>query len=233
VLLQDLPTLYGITNVPELNRLFTTVAYNSGQLISLEELSKNAEIATATIARYLEYLEAAFLIVRIRRVDDVARRLQRERNFKVFLCNPSMHAALFGPLGAKDEAMGALAETALVTQYLHAPLFKDLCFARWKHGEVDLVRVDPTKQQPIWVLDAKWSDRAHASENDWAPLMEFARRNQLPTAYMTSRTIFETTERAGIRRIVLPIALLSYRIGQLAASQQLLRDRFGLPSTDA
>jgi uncharacterized protein len=232
VLLQDLPTLYGITNVPELNRLFTTVAYNSGQLISLEELSKNAEIATATIARYLEYLEAAFLIVRIRRVDDVARRLQRERNFKVFLCNPSMRATLFGPFGANHGAMGALAETALVTQYLHAPLFEDLCFARWKQGEVDLVRVDPTKQQPVWVLDAKWSDRAHDSENEWAASMDFARRNQLSTVYMTSRTIFRTTERAGIRRIVLPLAVLSYRIGQLAAGQEPHRDRYGLPSTD-
>jgi uncharacterized protein len=45
----------------------TTVAYNSGQLISLEALSSNAGIAKPTIAKYLEYLEAAFLIVRIQR----------------------------------------------------------------------------------------------------------------------------------------------------------------------
>jgi hypothetical protein len=232
VLLQDLPSLYGITNIPELNRLFTTVAYNSGQLLSLEALSGNAGIAKPTIGRYLEYLEAAFLIVRMRRVDETARRLQRERNFKVFLCNPSMRAALFGPLTAEADAVGALAETALVTQYLHAPLFRDLCFGRWKHGEVDLVRVDPARQQPVWALEVKWSDRVHASEDAWIPLVEFARRNGLDTVFMTSRTLSNTTERAGIRRVVLPLALLTYEIGRLAASQELLRDRYGLPVGD-
>lgn len=233
VLLQDLPTLYGITNIPELNRLFTTVAYNSGQLISLENLSKNAGIAKATIARYLDYLEAAFLIVRMRRVDDTARRLQRERNFKVFLCNPSMRAALFGPITADNEAIGALAETALVTQYLHAPIFGDLCFARWKQGEVDLIRVDPARQQPVWALEVKWSDGAHRSENEWAPLMEFARQNAVDRVFMTSQTVSGRTERAGVRRVVIPLALLTYEIGRLAASQELLRDRYGLPVGDA
>lgn len=230
VLLQDLPTLYGITNIPELNRLFTTVAYNSGQLISLEGLSNNAGVAKPTIAKYLEYLEAAFLIVRMRRVDDTARRLQRERNFKVFLCNPSMRAALFGPLTPDDEAFGALAETALVTQYLPSPIFTDLCFARWKQGEVDLVRVDPTRQQPTWALEVKWSDRSYRSEDEWAPLLEFARKNGLGSVFMTSQTGSTTSRSGGVRRVVLPLAQLSFEIGRLAANQELLRSRYGLPT---
>jgi len=230
VLLQDLPTLYGITNIPELNKLFTTVAYNSGQLISLEALSKNSGITKATIGRYLEYLEAAFLIIRMRRVDDTARRLQRERNFKVFLANPSMRAALFGPVSEDQPAMGALAETALVTQYLHAPIFRDLCFARWGQGEVDLVRLDPARQKPMWVLDVKWSDGACESANAWSGLLDFARSHQLETAYMTSRTVFKTETRGGIRCIVLPLPMLCFEIGRLAASQELLQDRYGLPA---
>lgn len=229
VLLQDLPTLYGITNIPELNKLFATVAYNSGQLISLEGLSKNSGITKATIARYLEYLEAAFLIVRIRRVDSTARRLQRERSFKVFLSNPSMRAALFGPVSSDSDAMGALAETALVTQYLHAPIFRDLCFARWNQAEVDLVRVDPMRQEPLWALDVKWSDGAYTSRSAWAGLVEFARTNDLQTAYMTSCTKADVQDHAGIRGVVLPLPMLCFEIGRLAASQELLRDRYGLP----
>jgi predicted AAA+ superfamily ATPase len=229
VLLQDLPTLYGITNIPELNRLFTTVAYNSGQLVSLEELSKNAGIAKATIARYLEYLEAAFLIVRMRRVDQTARRMKRERNFKVFLCNPSMRAALFGPLGTDSDAMGAVAETALVTQYLHAPIFGDLCFARWGQGEVDLVRLDPARQKPTWAMEVKWSDGACRSAKEWAPLLAFARANDLKTVLMTSQTVATESVHDGIRQVVFPLAALCFEIGRLAASQELLRDRYGLP----
>jgi len=233
VLLQDLPSLYGITNIPELNRLFTTVAYNSGQLVSLEDLSKNAGVAKATIARYLEYLEAAFLIVRMRRVDQTARRLKRERNFKVFLTNPSMRAALFGPLGADDPAMGALVETAIVTQYLHAPVFEDLCFARWPKGEIDVVRLDPARQQPMWALDVKWSDSAHQSQNSWSTLRSFASQHSLDTVFMTSRTVAEGHAASGDlpSRRVFPAPLLAYEIGRLAARQELPRTGFGLPGT--
>lgn len=232
VLLQDLPSLYGITNIPELNRLFTTVAYNSGQLLSLEELSKGAGIAKPTIGKYLEYLEAAFLIVRMRRVDDTARRLKRERNFKVFLTNPSMRAALFGPLGADDAGIGALVETALVTQYLHGPIFGDLCFARWGRGEVDLVRVDPVRQKPMWALEVKWSDSAYRSAANWAPLNELARNHGLDSVFMTSRTVSWAAPDQAPSRVVLPVSLLAYEVGRLAASQELLRSRYGLPVTD-
>ncbi len=60
VLLRDLPSLYGISDIKELNRLFTTLAYNSGNEVSLDGLSKSSGVAKNTIKRYLEYLEAAF-----------------------------------------------------------------------------------------------------------------------------------------------------------------------------
>jgi len=60
VLLRDLPSLYGINDIQELNRLFTTLAYNTGNEVSLENLSKSSGVAKNTIKRYLEYLEAAF-----------------------------------------------------------------------------------------------------------------------------------------------------------------------------
>lgn len=62
VLLRDLPSLYGIADVQELNSLFNTVAYNSAQEISVEDLSQSSGVSKPTIAKYLEYLEAAFLI---------------------------------------------------------------------------------------------------------------------------------------------------------------------------
>lgn len=229
VLLQDLPSLYGITNIPELNKLFTTVAYNTAQLVSLEALSQNSGISKPTIAKYLEYLEAAFLIVRLKRVDDAARRLQRERNFKVYLTNPSMRAALFSPIDADDEAMGFLAETALVTQYLHAPVFRELAFANWGKGEVDLVHVDAARQSPRWALDVKWSDRAYTTSEAWAPLLEFAANNQLPIVHMTSRTALVHQRRNGVTCVVLPIALLCYQAGRLAASKAAVLTRHGLP----
>jgi predicted AAA+ superfamily ATPase len=230
VLLRDLPSLYGITNIPELNRLFTTVAYNTGQLISLEALSQNSGITKPTISRYLEYLEAAFLIVRLRRVDVTARRLERERNFKVYLTNPSMRAALFGPVATDDDAMGALAETAVITQYLHSTVFRELAFANWGRGEVDIVRVSQSRQKPLWALDVKWSDRA--ARSDWGSLLEFASSNKLKAAWMTTKTIEQTDTRGAIIKRIVPTSVFAYRVGRLAATTGNVLSRYGLPETE-
>jgi len=163
VLLRDLPSLYGIQDIQELNRLFTTIAYHSGQEISLEGLASSSGVAKNTISRYLEYLEAAFLIVRVRRVDDSGRTFQRMRQFKAYLTNPSMRAALFAPLTEDHEAMGNMAETAIFSQWFHSDALSNIHYARWKSGrqdrEIDLVRVDPATLRPAWAYEIKWSDQ--------------------------------------------------------------------------
>jgi uncharacterized protein len=143
VLMHDLPSLYGIEDIQELNRLFTAIAYNTGQELSIEALAQNAGIAKNTITRYLEYLEAAFLIIRVRRVDERAQRFQRQRHFKVYLTNPSMRAALFGPVEDRSQAVGALAETPTFSQWIHTSDLPTLHYARWSTGEIDIVRIDP------------------------------------------------------------------------------------------
>ncbi len=145
VLLRDLPNLYGIQDVQELNRLFTRLTYHTGHEISLEGLAQNSGLAKNTIMKYLEYLEAAFLIVRVKRVDETGKVFRRMRNFKVYLTNPTMRTALFAPIGDGDEAMGALAETAVFSQWLGSDLASTIHYARWKQGrlqhEVDLCRL--------------------------------------------------------------------------------------------
>lgn len=79
----------------ELNALFNTLAYNTAQELSLEDLSQSSGVSKPTLGKYLEYLEAAFLIKRLRRVDNNARQFKKIMTFKVFLTNPTMRAALF------------------------------------------------------------------------------------------------------------------------------------------
>ncbi|MEW6470453.1 MAG: ATP-binding protein, partial [Bacteroidota bacterium] len=85
VLLRDLPSLYGIKDVQELNSFFTTLAYYSGNEVSLDSLSRNSGIEKNLLKKYLEYLEAAFLIRVIHRIDDTAKKFQRAIFYKVFL----------------------------------------------------------------------------------------------------------------------------------------------------
>ena len=62
VLLRDLPSLYGIEDTRELNSLFTMLAFNTGQEVSPEGLSKRSGVSKTTLLRYIDYLENAFLI---------------------------------------------------------------------------------------------------------------------------------------------------------------------------
>lgn len=50
VLLKDLPSLYGISNTQELNRFFNVLAFNTGDELGLEALSKHSGISKQPVA---------------------------------------------------------------------------------------------------------------------------------------------------------------------------------------
>lgn len=191
VLLRDLPSLYGIRDVQELNRLFAMLAYNTAGELSLDALSKGSGVSKPTIRRYLDYLEAAFLIRRIHRVDENAKRFRRATHFKIHLTTPSLRTALFGPVDEDDATFGAMAETAVFAQWLHSN--SDLYYARWparhgmKAGEVDLVHLD-ARQQPNWCVEVKWSDRSATAPDRLEGLVAFSKRHPEARILLTTRT---------------------------------------------
>lgn len=216
VLLRDLPSLYGISDIQELNRLFTTLAYNTGNEITLENLSKSAGIAKNTIKRYLEYLEAAFLIRRVNRIDNNARHFKRATSFKVYLTNPSMRAALFGHMEENSEAIGHLVETAIYSQWLHSSNIDNLYYARWAHGEVDIVYVDTSTQKPDWIVEVKWSDRVMSTYSELDNCAEFISTNLDGVdgrVLFTSKTASANITYKGISFEIMPSCLYAYMVG--------------------
>jgi predicted AAA+ superfamily ATPase len=220
VLLKDLPSLYGIADTQELNRFFNVLAYNTGDEVSPETLSKHSGIGKQKIVDYLEYLEAAFLIRRVHRVDDNARRLQRARTFKIYLTNPSIRAALFGYVDAEDPAIGTLAETAVWSQWLHSTgIVQSLHYARWKQGrsdlEVDLVSVDARTQSPRFLVEIKWSDRCYDDWGELRGLRELARRHALARRpLVTTRTATGIGRDNGVEIEFMPTSLHCYTIAR-------------------
>lgn len=215
VLLRDLPSLYGIQDVQELNRLFTTLVYNTGNEVTLEELSKSSGVAKNTLRRYIEYLEAAFLIQRIYRIDENAQRFRRVTSFKVYLTNPSMRAALFGPVDADHEAMGALTETAIFSQWGHdLEKIPNMHYARWKKGEVDMVYLSPETQTAEWAVEIKWSDRPFSNPNLLHAHTDFVSRNSHPPLLIvTTRTTYGAALVGDTHIYFIPSAVYCYEIG--------------------
>ena len=216
VLLRDLPSLYGIDDPQQLNRLFATLAYNTGMEIGLDELSKSSQVAKNTLKKYLEYLEAAFLIRRIHRIDHRAgRRFKKQTHFKVYLANPAMRAALFGNVAADDEAMGRLAETAIVSQFAHTDEIRDLFYARWGDQEVDLIHMSRTvNRKNSWPIEVKWSDRAFDNpHSELKALVALARRLKTKLwATATTRTRFGVRHVNGQKILFWPAAYLCWRL---------------------
>jgi predicted AAA+ superfamily ATPase len=210
VLLRDIPSLYGIDDIQELNYLFTTLAFNTAHEISLGELSQNSSVAKNTIKKYIEYLEAAFLIKIVHRVDHTAKRFRRANFFKVYLTNPSMRAALFSPVQADDNALPSLVETAVFSQWFHS--VDTLHYARWPDGEVDIVMLDP-QQKAMWAVEVKWSDQYAVSPGKLKSLIDFCQSNNLIDALVTSRTKDLIRELDGLTLEFKPASVYCYTVG--------------------
>ncbi len=213
VLLRDLPGLYGIQNVQELNSLFTTIAWNSGQECSLDELCKSSGIKKVILRQYLTYLQAAFLIHHINRLNHKAGRFERENFFKIYLTNPSLRSALFAPLSPEADGMGALVETAIFSQWMQRTSFVPY-YARWKNGEVDLVNLSRKNNKPDWAVEVKWSNRYFESPKELRSLISFCTENNLKEALVTTIDKQGVKEVKNIQIQFLPAALYAYNVGK-------------------
>jgi len=212
VLLRDLPSLYGIRDVQELNSLFNVIAHNSGNEFNLEGLSQESGVDKKTIRKYIEYLEAAFLIKILYPVGINTKKFQRASRFKIYLTNPSMRCALFAPIMSTDDHFGQMVETAIVAQWLHKENVP-LHFAAWQGGEVDLVLVNPN-QKPRWVLEVKWSNQYIQSPGKLRSLIKYCKENGLTRAFVTSIDKLERVETQGLTMTFLPAATYCFTVGK-------------------
>lgn len=229
VLLRDLPSLYGIQDVQELNSVFTMIAYHSGCQFSYETMSKESGVRKDVLRKYIEYLEAAFLIKVIHRTDDTAKRYQREVSFKIYLTNPSLRCALFQPIRITDEEIGNLVETAIYAQWIPRQ-GADISFANWRlnnkeQGEVDIVGIDVAKQKPIWGVEIKWSDRYVEHPGELASLLWYLPKNGLKEALVTTETITTDKVMESVVLHFMPASCYAYTVGENTLRRT--RERYG------
>ena len=234
VLHKDLAGLHGINDTRELNRLFALLARNTALEVSIEELAKAVGVAKNTLRKYLDYLESAFLIRRLPRLDRHAKRFQRAVAFKVYLTSPCLYAALFGPVSADDKVFPRLAETALVSQWLGSrtkpgvPGARDaLAYASWRGGAIDLLAIDRKSGKPDRVYELDWGDEyagagagASAKANKGpAGLTDFVKEtNPKAKAYILTRETARQGVMAGVDITLAPLSLYAYWLERAAAN---------------
>jgi len=213
VLLRDLPSLYGIRDVQELNSFFTTIVYNTGNEFSFETLNIQSGVHKALIKKYIGYLENAFLVKQVRRIDQSGKRFRRENFFKLYLTNPSLRSALFSPLSPNDPNLGSMVETAIYSQWMHREWFTPW-YARWQKGEVDMVGLSDRSLKPLWALEIKWSDRYFEKTSELKSLVHFCKECNLKSALVTTVSKTGTVEYDGITLWFVPASAYAYTIGK-------------------
>lgn len=209
VLLRDLPTLYGIEDIQELNSLFATLALSTGNELSLEQISQYSGVAKATIKRYIEYLEAAFLIRRVDKVRRSTRKFERARTFKVYLTNTAMRTALFSRIENDDPAFPHLVETAVFSQFFHDD--SELVYARWESGEIDLIELKPPGVGRV--VEIKWSDRVVDRPEEIRSVLEFCAEHEVRRAVVTTRSVAKMSRIGATTVVFFPAALFAYVAG--------------------
>ena len=220
VLLRDLPSLYGIQDVQELNSLFTMIAYHSGSQFSYETMSKESGVRKDLLRKYISYLEAAFLIRVIHRTDDNAKRYQRETSFKIYLTNPSLRCALFQPIKVTDDEIGDMVETAVYAQWIPRQSTDSvISFANWRlnkktQGEVDIVGIDIGRQKPQWAVEIKWSDRYTERPGELESLLWYMPKNGLTDAIVTSETVTMMKKMDDLVLHFIPVACYTYTVAR-------------------
>ena len=230
VLLRDLPSLYGIQDVQELNSLFTMIAYHSGCQFSYEAMSKESGVRKDLLRKYISYLEAAFLIRVIHRTDDNAKKYQRETSFKIYLTNPSLRCALFQPIKMTDDEIGDMVETTVYSQWIPRQGV-DISFANWRlnkkeQGEVDIVGIDAGRQKPQWAVEIKWSDRYANHPGELESLLWYLPKNGLTDAIVTSETVTTIKEMDNVTLHFMPVACYAYTVAY--NTLRVTRSSYGL-----
>lgn len=210
VIMKDLPGLFGIENTLELQQFFNVLSYRTGEILDYKGISQETKTDNKTIKKYIKYLESAFLIKVLHRVDYTAKRFKNITQFKVYLTNPSLFTGLFGKISEKDERFPHLVETAVYAQYLHRE-YEYLRYANWKkgknEGEVDLIQISKNLQEVYWALEVKWSDSPKAGK-----LLKFMAKNGLNKGIITSKTRFEDSSQL----LIVPNSIYAYVVSKNA-----------------
>ena len=214
VLLRDLPSLYGITDIQELNKLFVHIAFRSGNEFSYEALSGEAGIKKDLLKKYLEYLEAAFLIKVVNRIDQNAKRMQRVISFKIYLTNPTLRCALFSPIEDSDDFIGSMVETAIFAQWIQGEK-SDFYYANWTNGrekgEVDMVWTDAATQKAFSLAEVKWTDRFYNNPTELKSLNKFLESNKdIRKIIVTTKSKTGTYDSPQGKILFIPAAIYAY-----------------------
>jgi hypothetical protein len=122
VLKRDIPALYKLRSINDLERIFLYLCYNSSNIISMEAISKELSgVSRPTVERYIQYLASANLIYISNPVNIGGKKILKSQP-KIYIADAAIRNAVImqEDLLTNPTEMGIMAETAV---YKHVRTF--------------------------------------------------------------------------------------------------------------
>lgn len=185
---RDIPSIYGIRNIADIERIFLYLCYNSSNIINLQTMSKEMDgVSRTTIEKYIGYLESASLIYISPLVTLDAKKVLKNQN-KIYIADAAMRNAVLMKDDITNDAdeLGLIAETA-VYKHVRAFYYEEAPVVGYYRGggkgkEIDIV-VRSEHFDPI-MIEVKYREQAKIFEDD---AIVTQARSQRPNLVITKR----------------------------------------------
>ena len=165
-LYKDILELDGLRHSDKLVRLLQLLAFQIGKEVSFSELGRQLGLNKNTIERYLDLLEKAFVVYKLR---GFSRNLRKEisKNPRYYFYDVGIRNALiqnFNPLHLRDD-IGALWENYLVMERVKKQEYSGISCANYFWRTYDKKEIDWIEERAgrLFAYEFKWSPSAKAT----------------------------------------------------------------------
>lgn len=169
-LLKDILSLDGIKNSNKMRNLLRLIAFQTGSMVSYDELGKNVGMSKNTVEKYLDLLSKVFVIFKLEAYSANKRKEVTKAGKWYFYDNGIRNAVIsdFRPLSIRQD-VGALWENYLISERIKSCnnqlLNRNFYFWRtYDQQEVDLVE---ESEDGLNGYEFKWGDKRPAEPSQF------------------------------------------------------------------
>lgn len=167
---RDLPSIYNIRNINDMEKVFLYLCHNSSNIINLQAICKELQINRVTLEKYISYLESANLIYISKLISISSKQMLKPQN-KIYISDDAIRNAVLMKDDITNDSteLGIIAETA-VYKHIKSFSYNDYCQVGYfrgdsKNKEIDIVVKYNSNSSPI-MIEVKYRENSKISESD-------------------------------------------------------------------
>lgn len=220
---RDLPSLYAIRNVSDIEKVFLYLCYNSSNIINMNTICKELQVSRNTLEKYILYLEGANLIYISPLVNVGPKQILKSQD-KIYIADAALRNAVLMKDDITNDAveLGIIAETA-VYKHIKAFNYKTVTKVGYYRGgdkdkEIDIVVVYAKEKEPI-MIEVKYREDSSIPEKDMVVQLS---TNERPNLVITKRTgdLGIQTYENGKRIYKIPAPVFLYLLGYVESKSR-------------